>query len=85
MTLVKRKTFVQPEMDKKEHFMIGAGVGILAILSPVVGLLTGLTLAFAKEVYDSTGKGTPDWSDFMYTVAGNSLMVTFIMTLNLFI
>ena len=45
--------------DKKKSVFIGIGVGCLA----------GLT----KELYDTTGRGTPDVKDFVWTCVGASL------------
>jgi hypothetical protein len=73
----------RPQMDKKGHFFYGATIGLLAVLSPLLGLLSGTCAAFGKEWWDAyTGSGTPEYADYMYTVGGTSLMVLFIQLLN---
>ncbi len=59
--------------DKRKHFIAGFGIAIVASLS--VGYLIAVILAIlagaGKEIYDKvTGKGTPEFLDFVATVVG---------------
>lgn len=61
-----------PAPDKMAHFI--AGVLLFAaghFISIPVGLFLAFAYALGKEIYDyASGKGTPEWMDFVYTVAG---------------
>ena len=58
--------------DKALHFI--AGVLLFAVghfISIPVGLFLAFAYAAGKEIYDlASGKGTPEWMDFVYTAAG---------------
>jgi len=58
--------------DKALHFI--AGVLLFAVghfIDPMVGLALAFGYGVGKEVYDKvSGKGNPEWMDFVYTVAG---------------
>jgi len=59
--------------DKAFHFMGGMGVAIsLGIISLGLGLIAGISVAVAKEVYDSKHpeKHTVDGMDFIATMVG---------------
>lgn len=63
--------------DKIIHFL--GGFGIAAVLSPVLGPVVAFGAAFVvgagKELYDMTGRGTPDRYDLLATVAGGAFGV----------
>lgn len=59
--------------DKRKHFAAGFGIAVIASL--FVGYLIAAVLAIlaaaGKEIHDkATGKGTPEFLDFVATVAG---------------
>ena len=60
------------EHDKKLHFLVGMIVSALLIfvVGPWVTLLVVATLGAGKEAYDATGRGTVEFADFAWTVAG---------------
>jgi len=60
-------------IDKANHFIAGTIIYCLAlfILSPIAALSPVILAGGAKEVYDFySGKGTPDFNDFMFTIMG---------------
>lgn len=65
-------------MDKRLHFLAGFAAGLLGAFlchlagyPPAIGALAAPVLAGAgKELYDLTGRGTPDWWDFYATCMG---------------
>lgn len=60
--------------DKALHVIAGVVVfAVFQFVSPLVGLLMATTAGVVKELYDSTGKGTVDVMDVVYTVAGGLL------------
>lgn len=58
--------------DKKLHFITGLLLSLLvgAVWHPVAGLIASVIAGAAKEIYDSTGRGTVDALDFVATAAG---------------
>lgn len=59
-------------LDKQAHFW--AGLAIMLAVSLFGGWVLGLSLAIiaaiGKEIYDMTGRGTPDYMDAVATIAG---------------
>lgn len=66
--------------DKLKHF--GAGFLICAVLGLTVGLwvgfAAGIAAGVAKELYDMTGRGTPDIQDAVVTFAGAAIAAALI-------
>lgn len=75
-------TYINAEDDKKKHFIVGALVGGVAttlarvyfkgddyadLKSFLVGAGSALLIGTLKEIYDSTGRGTVDTMDAVYT------------------
>jgi hypothetical protein len=61
------------EKDKKEHMIAGCCICIIAGVithSIVIGFMTATTAALAKEIWDMTGRGTPDAKDLLATILG---------------
>ena len=66
--------------DKVQHTVAGT---LIALVLCTVALLIGISLhygvvitiliAIGKELYDKTGKGTPEWQDAYCTVCGGML------------
>jgi uncharacterized protein YfiM (DUF2279 family) len=78
------KISAQIQIDKVEHF--SAGLLISAISADVtyevtknkresilVGIGVGCLAGLTKELYDTTGRGTPSVKDFVWTCVGASL------------
>jgi hypothetical protein len=72
---------MQLQLDKLKHYLFGNLIASGAICAGVlVGLPSDLpvwlSLALVtfvgagKEAYDATGRGTPEFADFAWTVAG---------------
>jgi len=63
-------------LDKQLHFFSG---GFLAALLMPFGIPTAwlgvAAAAVLKELWDSTGRGTPDWKDAFATIVGGSVVV----------
>jgi hypothetical protein len=60
-------------VDKANHFIAGTIIYCLAtlFLSPVAALIPVILAGGAKEMYDCwSGKGTPDFNDFLFTLLG---------------
>jgi zinc transporter ZupT len=73
--------------DKQLHFIVGAILAIIGILFGGVwaGLALVVTIAAMKEIRDFiTGKGTPEFMDFMYTVAGGAVVILVYQNMQLF-
>jgi len=68
---------VEKNADKICHFGVGLVVSIIMTLlvSPIVGLVSVLILATAKEAYDYKSYGVFDFFDFFATVAGSIIGV----------
>ncbi|MEI6478515.1 MAG: hypothetical protein WCO52_06025 [bacterium] len=71
-------------LDKRAHAL--GGWAIAATLSPTIGplyaLLAATVAGAAKEGVDSLGYGTPDWYDFIATVAGGVIGVLSLFALH---
>jgi uncharacterized membrane protein YccC len=69
--------------DKLGHLVVGAGIAIAIGLltcqwigpqkAAVAGLAVGILAGAIKEGVDSTGRGTVEAADFMFTGAGAAL------------
>lgn len=80
-------------LDKANHYVYGqavfvasyltaslplAGLGMWAKLGLAFGVVVGV--AIGKEVRDKrTGKGTPDWRDAAWTMAGTAAPAAFLL------
>lgn len=67
-------------IDKITHTL--AGAAIAAALLPwgvVPALLAVVVAAVGKELWDATGRGTPDHIDALVTVAGGAAMLGWLM------
>jgi len=62
--------------DKRLHFAAGIAIGMTVIVIPWYGALLLVAAAGAgKELYDMTGRGTPEWDDLWWTLGGGCLSV----------
>ena len=63
-------------LDKLAHFYSG---GFLAALLMPFGMPTAwlgvAAAAVLKELWDATGRGTPDWKDAFATIVGGSVVL----------
>jgi len=63
-------------LDKLAHFFSG---GFLAALLMPFGMPTAwvgvAAAAVLKELWDATGRGTPDWKDAFATIVGGSVVL----------
>jgi len=61
--------------DKQLHFIAGLAIALVAgsLVAPLAGLIAAVIVGAAKEIRDMMGYGTPEWLDFLYTVAGGLL------------
>lgn len=59
-------------LDKQAHFWAGAAIASTVTLysTPLTGLGVAAIAALGKELFDLSGRGTPDIKDFLCTVAG---------------
>ena len=59
-------------LDKQAHFLAGAAIAasVTLYLGPLLGIIACVITALTKELYDATGRGTPDIWDFIATVSG---------------
>lgn len=58
-------------VDKQLHFLGGWALSASLLPAGAVPALVVVTLvAAAKEWWDSTGRGTPEWADFLATALG---------------
>ena len=65
------KLYFDPNNDKAKHFFAGLIISfIFSFISLPVGLLVATIAGAVKELYDLTGKGTPEWADFFVTIGG---------------
>lgn len=60
-------------IDKQAHFLAGAATAASVTLytTPLWGLLACLFVAVGKEIWDATGRGTPDKWDAVATILGS--------------
>lgn len=59
--------------DKSKHFIAGFGIAIIASLfvGYLIAVIVAILAGAGKEIYDKvTGKGTPEFLDFVATVVG---------------
>lgn len=63
--------------DKANHFVYGAVVAALGLFfGPLPAAAMVLLVGFGKELYDLvSGRGTPDGTDALATVAGGAVVV----------
>ena len=60
-------------VDKNKHFVVGAAIGSVGTLvfkDKDYGVLAGVAVGLAKEIYDSRGHGTCSAQDFAVTALG---------------
>jgi hypothetical protein len=59
-------------LDKQAHFLAGLAImlGVSLFGGWVLGLAAAVVAGIGKEVYDMTGRGTPDYMDAVATIAG---------------
>lgn len=64
-------------LDKQAHFFAGAAIAATVALytAPLYGLAIGIAAGAAKELYDRTGRGTPDFKDFLATALGATVVL----------
>ena len=67
-------------IDKQAHFLAGAAIASTVSLYgyPLVGLLLCVVAAVGKEIYDATGRGTPDVWDAVVTILGGTVVLPYI-------
>jgi hypothetical protein len=62
--------------DKVKHLIAG---GLTALFFLPFGLgvsaVAVLVVAVGKEIYDLTGRGTPEWLDLVATLAGGAIVI----------
>ena len=68
-------------VDKQAHFLAGASIASTVALYgfPVLGLSLTVLAAIVKELYDATGKGTPDIWDAVATVLGGLVVLPYLL------
>ena len=65
------KLYFDPNNDKAKHFFAGLIISLIfSFIALPYGLLAATLAGAAKELYDLTGRGTPEWADFFVTVGG---------------
>lgn len=59
-------------LDKQAHFFSGMALAFTVGLfsDPLWGFLAAMAAGIAKEVWDMSGRGTPDALDMMATLSG---------------
>lgn len=69
--------------DKLKHFAAGFLITlVLGLLFNLwIGFFAGIIAGIAKELYDMTGRGTPDIQDAVVTAAGSSVAAALITLL----
>lgn len=68
--------------DKVLHFIGGFFLGFPgSAISPLAGIILAIAVGAGKEIYDYYGHGTPEWLDFVATVAGGLVGMTLGMVL----
>lgn len=69
--------------DKRLHIAAGAAIAAaLSVFAPAeAALLVVVLAAFGKELRDMSGRGTPEFADAAYTLAGGILSVAVIAAL----
>jgi len=68
-------------IDKKAHFLAGAAIAASVALysTPLIGVSACLIIGAGKELYDMTGRGTPDIWDFIATACGSVVVLPLIV------
>lgn len=83
------KTFVGYLLasDKWLHLAVGFCIAsLIGLFTPIGGFCTALVVGALKEIYDkTTGKGTPELWDFIFTALGAflALIDTWLHTLSI--
>ena len=64
-------------LDKQLHFLLGVAVtsSVTLYSTPTLGLLACAVVAIGKELYDMTGRGTPELWDIVATLLGGSVVI----------
>ena len=68
--------------DKVSHFLAGAAITAIVTLYtgvPLWGVLACIIAGVGKELYDLTGRGTPDIMDAVATVLGAVVILPYII------
>ena len=67
------------QIDKQAHFWAGAAIAASVTLysNPILGIIACIVCAVGKELYDATGRGTPDKWDAVATVAGCIVLIPY--------
>ncbi len=77
------------EKDKMLHFVVGGVIAIVVITFtgiPFWGVLASLIAGISKEVWDSTGRGTPDVYDIVATLIGGiAIALVFVVAPQIFL
>ena len=68
----KRGGITMISLDKQAHFLAGLAImlGVSLFGGWVLGLAAAVVAGIGKEVYDMTGRGTPDYMDAIATGLG---------------
>ena len=67
-------------LDKITHTLAGAAIAAALLPWGVIPALLAVVVAgIGKEVYDATGRGTPDIMDAVATVAGGCAMLGWLL------
>jgi hypothetical protein len=68
----KPKHKMKIRLDLQAHFWAGLAICLAAslFLGSIVGLTVAIIAGIAKELYDMTGRGTPDVMDAVATIVG---------------
>ena len=61
-----------PEIDKQAHFWAGMAIffALNTFIVPLHAIFATVAIGGAKEAWDHTGKGTPEFMDFVWTAIG---------------
>jgi hypothetical protein len=68
-------------IDKQAHFLAGAAIASTVCLysTPVLAIIACVVAAIGKELYDATGRGTPDVWDAVVTILGGAVVLPYIL------
>ena len=68
-------------IDKKAHILAGAATAASVTLytAPLWGFIACCLVAVGKELYDATGRGTPDKWDAVATIIGSVVILPYVM------
>ena len=66
-------------IDKQAHFLAGAAIAASVTLysAPHWGFFACCVAAVGKEIYDATGRGTPDKWDAVATIVGSVVILPY--------